>query len=163
MVYFPTHWLFFPGSMAGTTLFCFYFILFFLFMAAPVAQGRSQARGQIRVAAEAYITAVATLDPSCISNLHCSFQHHRIFNPLSEARDGTRILVDSRWICFCCATTGTPRPLSFICCKTARKCSDELRIEQSHHFVCFGNQSANIYFWSHLLNQRNLELVTVLF
>ena len=64
-------------------------------MATPVAQGRSQARGQIRVAAEAYITAVATLDPSCISNLHCSLQQHRIFNPLSEARDGTCILMET--------------------------------------------------------------------
>lgn len=26
--------------------------------------------------------------------------------------------------------------------------------------MCSGNETANIYFWSHLLNQRNLELVT---
>ena len=35
-------------------------------MATPVAYGRSQARGQIRAAAEAYTTAMAPLDPSHI-------------------------------------------------------------------------------------------------
>lgn len=45
-------------------------------------------------------------------------------------------------------------------CRTANKFSDELRIEQNHHSMCSGNETANIYFWSHLLNQRNLELVT---
>ena len=29
-------------------------------------------------------------------------------DPLSEARDQTRILMDTRWIRFCCTTTRTP-------------------------------------------------------
>ena len=37
---------------------------FFLFMAAPMTYGSSQARGSIRAAAEAYSTAMVTLDPS---------------------------------------------------------------------------------------------------
>lgn len=39
-------------------------------------------------------------------------------------------------------------------CRTANKFSDELRIEQNHHSMCSGNETANIYFWSHLLNQK---------
>ena len=38
-------------------------------MAIPVVHGSSQARGWIRVAAEAYVTAMATSDPSCICKL----------------------------------------------------------------------------------------------
>ena len=33
---------------------------------------------------------------------------HWILNPLREARDGTRILMVTSWICFCCTITGTP-------------------------------------------------------
>ena len=39
-----------------------------------------------------YAIAMATLDPS---HLPCSLWQHRILNPLSEARDRTRILMDS--------------------------------------------------------------------
>ena len=38
----------------------------------------------------AYTTATATLDLSLICNLQC-----RILNPLSEARDRTRVLMDT--------------------------------------------------------------------
>ena len=43
----------------------------------------------------AYITATATWDPSHISDLRCSAQQCQILNPLSEARDQTRILMDT--------------------------------------------------------------------
>ena len=36
---------------------------------------------------EAYTTATATLDLSHICDLCCSWQQHRVLNPLSEARD----------------------------------------------------------------------------
>ena len=41
----------------------------------------------------AYTTATATLDLSHICDLLGSLWQHRILNPLSEARDRTRILV----------------------------------------------------------------------
>ena len=41
----------------------------------------------------AYTTATATLDPSHICDLHRSSQQRWILNPLSEARDQTRILM----------------------------------------------------------------------
>jgi len=42
---------------------------FFLFNTAPAAFGSSLARGQVRAAAMAYATAMATLDPSHIHDL----------------------------------------------------------------------------------------------
>ena len=57
-------------------------------------------------------TATATLDPSCVFNPHSSRQCW-IVNPLSEARDQTGNLVVPSWICFHCATMGTPHLVNF--------------------------------------------------
>ena len=56
----------------------------------------------------AYITASVTQDPSHIFDLHHSSRQHQILNPLSEARDQTRILMVPSQIRFCCTLTGTP-------------------------------------------------------
>ena len=56
----------------------------------------------------AYTTTVAAWDLSHICNLHHSSQQCWITNPLSKTRAQTHILMDSSWICFHCATTGTP-------------------------------------------------------
>ena len=40
-------------------------------------------------------TAIVTQNPSCVCNLHCSLQQHRILNPLMEAGDPTSILIDT--------------------------------------------------------------------
>ena len=45
--------------------------------------------------------AVAMWDPSCICNLHHSSWQYWILNPFSEARDGTRILMDTSQVCYC--------------------------------------------------------------
>ena len=42
----------------------------------------------------AYARAMAIQHPSLICNLGCSLQQCQILNPLSEARDGTHILMD---------------------------------------------------------------------
>ena len=57
----------------------------------------------------AYIIAIAMLDPSHICELYYSSWQLQILNPLSEAKDGTVILTDTRWIHFHCTTVGTPR------------------------------------------------------
>ena len=64
-------------------------------MATPVAYGSSQARGWIRATALAYTTATATRDLSCVCDLQHSSRKHWIPNPLSKARDWTRILMDT--------------------------------------------------------------------
>ena len=45
-------------------------------------------------------------DPSCICDLHHSLGLHQILSPLSEARDGTCMLMDASQIGFCGATKG---------------------------------------------------------
>ena len=56
----------------------------------------------------AYITTMATPDPSCICDLCPSSWQCWILNPLSEARDRTCIFMDTSRIHFCWATKGTP-------------------------------------------------------
>ena len=56
----------------------------------------SQASGQIRAVAEAYATAMATLGPSRIYNLHGSMQEHQILNSLNEAKDQIHILTETK-------------------------------------------------------------------
>ena len=73
-----------------------------------MAHGGSQARGLIRAAVPAYAIATATPDLNRVCDLHHSSQEHQIFNPLREARDGTRNLMVPSWIHFHCATMGTP-------------------------------------------------------
>ena len=59
-----------------------------------------------------YTTATATWDLSCVCDLHHSSRQHWIPNPLSEARDRTRILMDPSWVHW--AMVGTPQWLLFI-------------------------------------------------
>ena len=56
----------------------------------------------------AYTTATTTLDPSHVCNLHHSSWQCQIFNPLSEARDWTYILMNASQIAFHWAMIGTP-------------------------------------------------------
>ena len=56
----------------------------------------------------AYATATAILDWSRICDLHHSSRQHLILNPLNEAWGRTCVLTDTSYICFHCATTGTP-------------------------------------------------------
>ena len=47
----------------------------------------------------AYTTA--TQDWSSVCDLHCSPPQCQIYNPLSEARDQTHILMDTSGVCYC--------------------------------------------------------------
>ena len=49
----------------------------------------------------AYTTATEMRDPSHVCDLHCSSWQRQIPNPLSMARDRTRILMDIHWIHYC--------------------------------------------------------------
>ena len=78
------------------------FLPFFLvfFRATRSAYGVSQARDQMGAAALAYAAATATQDPSHICDLHQCSRQCQILNPLSEARDGTCVLMDASQILF---------------------------------------------------------------
>ena len=67
----------------------------FLFIPTPIAYGSSQARGQIRAAAEAHTTATTPPNLSCICDLCCSLQQHQILNPMSKTRDQTHIFTET--------------------------------------------------------------------
>ena len=75
------------------------FIYLFIFRAAPMACGGSQARS--------WIGAVAT-------NLRHSSWQCRILNPLRGPKDWTCVLMDASQIHFHLAMTGTPRITIFI-------------------------------------------------
>ena len=55
----------------------------------------------------AYATAIATQNLSHVCELYHSSLQCQILYPLSKARDWTWILMNTRRICFCCATMGT--------------------------------------------------------
>ena len=48
----------------------------------------------------AYTTATATWDPSRVCDLYHSSWQRQILNPLSEAGDRTRILMDTSQVCY---------------------------------------------------------------
>ena len=48
----------------------------------------------------AYTTATALQEPSLVCDLHHSSWQPWILNPLSKARDRTRLLMDASQICF---------------------------------------------------------------
>ena len=81
------------------TFFTFlFFFFFFLIRAAPMAYASSQAWSQIRSAAAGLHHSLSKAG----SELHLqptpSSWECRILNPLSEARDQTRILKDISWV-----------------------------------------------------------------
>ena len=73
-----------------------FFLFFCLFRATLVAYGRRRLGVILELLLLAYTTATATPDPSLVGNLRCSSQQCWILNPLSEARDQTRVLMDTR-------------------------------------------------------------------
>ena len=56
----------------------------------------------------AYTTAIAAPDLSLVCDLHHNSWQCWILNPLTEARDRTHILMDTVWVHYCWAVTGTP-------------------------------------------------------
>ena len=95
------------------SVFCFAFWLWgFLFVfLGPHLQHMENPRLGIEseTLLPAYTTATAMGIWSHVGNLHHSSWQHRILNPLSEARDGICLLMDTSQIFFFhCATTGTP-------------------------------------------------------
>ena len=86
----------------------------FCFRPAPVAHGSSQARGlNLSYSCPPTLQPQQTRDPSCICDLCCSSRRCRIFNPLSEARDRTHILMDTGRVCNLLSHNGNSCKLYF--------------------------------------------------
>ena len=82
--------------LTGNYLFIYLFTYLFIYLrAAPAAYGVPWRGVELELQLQAYTTARATPDPSHICNLHCSLWQRWILNPLSEARDGSRILTET--------------------------------------------------------------------
>ena len=73
---------------------------FFLFRAKHAAYGSSQARIKSELQLPAYATATAMWDPSHICDLYHRSWQCQILDPLSKAKDQTRILIDTSQIHF---------------------------------------------------------------
>ena len=85
-------------------------LIFFLFRAAPVANGSLEVPRlgvESKLQLPAYATATATWNPNLICDLHHSSWQCQILSPLNEARDRTRIVMDTGRICYHRAMMGT--------------------------------------------------------
>ena len=80
----------------------YYYYYYFAF------QGHSWSL-ELQLPAYATATATATQDLSSFCDLYHGSWQCWILNPLSRARDQTRILMDISRVCYCWATTGTPQ------------------------------------------------------
>ena len=72
----------------------------FRFRAAHESLGGSQARGGIGVQLPAWATATAPKDLGHMCDPQHSSEQRGTLNPLREARDGTRSLIDARQVGF---------------------------------------------------------------
>ena len=89
-----------------------------------------------------YTTAAATRDPSHVCNLHHSSWQCQTLNPLSKARDWTRVLMDTSCVHYWWATTGTSN--RSLICPTAQLLGSRIRIKAQ---ICFWFQSWNFQPW----------------
>ena len=104
-----TPWQNFFGISQKQFIFFIFFRFFFAFLGPhPWHMEVSRPGVQSELWLPAYTTATATWDPKHVWDLHHSTWQCQILNPLIEARDLTHNLMVPNWICFWCATTGTP-------------------------------------------------------
>ena len=81
------------------------FLVFFFFLGFLGLHPRHMEVPRLGVKPElqllACTTATATQIPRCICDLHHSSRQRQILNPLSKARDQTRVLMDTSRIHYC--------------------------------------------------------------
>ena len=103
----------YKGSAAvQETLFFFlsFFLFFFFWFLGPLLRHMEVLRlgVELELQLPAYAMATATPDLSHVFKLHHRSWQCCTLNPLSEARDGTHILMDTSWACYFWALKGTP-------------------------------------------------------
>ena len=88
----------------------FIYLFIYLFIAHPQHVEAPRLGVELELQLLAYATATAMPQQRHICNLHHSPWQRQILNPLSEARDGTCILVHPSRVCYHWATMGIPDP-----------------------------------------------------
>ena len=83
-------------------------IFFFFFFLGPHLGHMEVPRLEVKSELQPLASATAMLDLSSICDLHCRSRQHEILNPLSGARDWTRILMDTSRVRYHWVPTGTP-------------------------------------------------------
>ena len=100
------------GSFTSKESFCwiFYFLIFNFFLLGlhPRHMEVSRLGVESDLQLLAYTTGTTMWDLSCICVLHHSSWQHQILNPLSGARNGTHVLMDTSQVHYCRAMIGTP-------------------------------------------------------
>ena len=81
-----------PGSRTDS-------VLVLCFRAAPAAYRGSQARGQIGASAAGPTPQPQPRGIRAVIDLHHGSRQRQILNPLSEAGDQTRVLMETSWVC----------------------------------------------------------------
>ena len=92
-------WILYPALtswVVSVITFCFVLFCFVLFLAPyPRYMEGPRLRVESELQLRAYTAATATPDLCRVRGLQHSSQHRQTLSPLSEARDGTRVLMDS--------------------------------------------------------------------
>ena len=125
----------FMGLLATYILLLWTTIFFFFLGLNPQHMDFARLGVEWELQGLAYAIVTAMWDLNHVCNLNHSSRQHLIFNPLSESRDGTRILMGYRWICFLCATMRTPDYHFFLIPNLQvkkQRCWEEMRIYQGH-------------------------------
>ena len=81
---------------------------FFFFLLGPHLWHTKVPRLEVTLELQLPAYTTARPDPSCVCKLYHNSLQRRIFNPLSDARDRTRVLVDASWVPYHWATRRTP-------------------------------------------------------
>ena len=88
----------------------FFFFFFFCFLGLhPQHKEIPRLGGELELQLLASVTGTAMQDPSDVCDLHHSSRQRQISNPLNEARDRTRILMNMSQVHIHWATMGTPK------------------------------------------------------
>ena len=98
---------------------------FCLFRATPKAYGGSQARGPTGAAA-AGLHHSHSSTTCCTCDLHHSSRQCQVLNPLSEARDGTRILRDASWVHYLLSHGGSSTNIVYMLSKFGAQGSEKV-------------------------------------
>ena len=82
-----------------TCLASFFVFLSFVFLGLhPLHMLFAKLRVESELQLPTYATATAMWDLSQVCYLHHNLRQHRVLDPLSKARDRTRILMDTSWV-----------------------------------------------------------------